>query len=587
VVEPGGRPGLTGRPGLPRRRCAILLGAMFLAFGGVSFRLVQLQVVQPEAHAERGVAQRLRSVDLPAQRGSIFDRNGHELAMSVSQHTVWADPRAVVDAEATARVLAPVLELPPGEVVERLGDGEARFVYLARQIDPERAAAVEDLELAGINLREEPKRFRPSGRLAGGVVGEVDVDGTGVSGLELQYDDRLSGESGELMVERGAEGETIAGGQRRLRPAVRGEDLVLSLDRSLQYEAEQALSRQVAATGAKGGMAVVMDPRQGDVLAMVAVTDTDDGPRPTANNPTLTDVFEPGSVTKVATLAGVVEEGLAGPDDVAAVPDSLRVGPKIFTDSTPHEPELMTTSDILGQSSNVGTITLARQLGERGLAEYLQRFGFGQPTGLDFPGESAGILPPVESWSGTSIGSLAIGQGIAVNAVQMLGALNVVANGGMSTPPRLVRAVVDDQGEERAVAPGEASRVISAGTAEQLGAMLEDAVESGTGVNAGIEGFRVAGKTGTARKPSSTFRGYVEGAYTSVFAGYVPAQDPRLSVIVVLDEARPFYGGVVAAPVFAEIAEHGLRLLGVPPTEAPPAAPVEVGPSADGVMTQD
>lgn len=560
---------------------------MCLAFGGVSLRLGQLQLVEPEAHAERGMAQRLRSVDLPAQRGSIFDRNGHELAMSVPQHTVWADPGAVVDPGATARELAPVLDLEPGELAGRLGDGQSRFVYLARQIDPERAAAVEDLELAGINLREEPKRFRPAGRLAGGVLGEVDVDGTGVSGLELAYEDRLSGQSGELLVERGVDGRTIAGGQQRLRPAVRGEDLVLTLDRSLQYEAERVLSRQVAATGAKGGMAVVMDPRMGDVLAMAAVEDTDEGPRPTANNPTLTDVFEPGSVSKVATLAGVVEKGIAGSDDVAAVPDSLRIGPKTFTDSSPHETELMTLSDILGQSSNVGTIMLARKLGEQDLAEYLGRFGLDQTTGLDFPGESAGIVPPVETWSGTSIGSIAIGQGIAVNAVQMLGALNAVANGGMSTPPRLVRAVIDDQGRERAMAAGGPARVISPETSAQLGAMLEDAVESGTGVNAGIEGFRVAGKTGTAAKPSSTFRGYVEGAYTSVFAGYVPAEDPRLSVIVVLDEARPFYGGVVAAPVFAEIAEHGLRLLGVAPTEAPPAAPVEVGPSSDDVMTQD
>jgi cell division protein FtsI (penicillin-binding protein 3) len=566
----------------------MLLAAMLLAFAGVSARLTHLQLLAPEAHAERGVAQRLRTVDLEAQRGSLFDRNGNELAMSVPQQTVWADPRLVLDPAAAAAELAAVLDVEEAVVRERLSDGDSRFVYLARQIDGERAAAVEALDLDGINLREEPRRFRPAGELAAGVLGEVDLDGGGVSGLERQYEERLAGQPGELLVERGADGGTIAGGERRLRAPVRGEDLVLTIDRSLQYEVERSLSQQVVATGADGGMAVVMDPRSGDILAMASIeAGRDRTPRPTADNATLSDVFEPGSVAKVVTLGAAIEEGVADPDDVMAVPDSLRIGPKTFTDSSPHPTWAMTVAEVLGQSSNVGTIMLAREIGGERLGEYLERFGFGEPAGLDFPGATAGLVPPVEDWASTSIGSIAIGQGIGVNAVQMLGAVNVVANDGVRAEPRLVRSVVDPEGEEHPVPAAEGARVVSEETAAQMTTMLEAAVSEGTGLNARVEGYTVAGKTGTARKPSTEFRGYEPGAYTSVFAGFVPAEEPRLSIIVILDEARPYYGGVVAAPVFAEIAEYGLRLLSVPPTVAPPTEPVEATPTADDVMTQD
>ena len=566
----------------------MLLATLLIAFAGVSARLVHLQLLVPEVHAQRGMAQRLRTTELPAQRGSIFDRNGNELAMSVPQQTISADPRLVDDPAEAAAQLAAVLDVDDAEVHRRLSNPQSRFVYLARQVDGERADAVKALNLDGISLRQEPRRFQPAGQLAAGVLGDVDVDGHGLSALELQYDDQLSGEPGQLLVERGADGATIAGGQQRLRPAVRGDDLVLTIDRSMQYEVEQALSQQVAATGADGGMAVVMDPRNGEIFAMASIEATGSAPpRPSNDNRTVTAVFEPGSASKVVTVGGVVEEGVAAADEVMTVPDALQVGPKTFTDSSSHPTVPMTVAEVLGQSSNVGTIMLARELGEQRLSGYLARFGFGQPTGLDFPGESAGLIPPVEDWASTSIGSIAIGQGIAVNAVQMLGALNVVANDGVQVEPRLVRSVIDATGRDHPVATEAGRRVVSEATAAEMTSMLERAVTDGTALNARVEGYTVAGKTGTARKPSTDFRGYEPGAYTSVFAGFVPAEDPRLSVIVILDEAHPYYGGVVAAPVFAEIAEYGLRLLSVPPTAEPPASPVEVAPSADDAMTQD
>ena len=555
-----------------------MLGAV-LAFTGVAGRLVHLQLVAPDTYVERGVAQRLRTVDLPALRGSIFDRNGQELALAVRQHSVWADPLLVVDAPAAAGELAAVLEVEEGELRKRLSAKGSRFVYLARQVDGETAAAVAALDLDGVELLDEPRRFRPAGDLALSVLGEVDIDSRGLSGLERQYDDRLSGETGKLLVEKGTDGRTIVAGEQRLEPATRGEDLVLTIDRSLQYAVEQALAAQVTETAADGGTAVVMAPDTGEVLAMASVSagDGEEAPKPTADNAALTSVFEPGSTSKVVTLSGVLEEGVAGPDDTLTVPDSLQVGSKRFSDSSRHPTETMSVAEVLAQSSNVGTITLARRLGGEQVDEYLRRFGFGRETGLDFPGETAGLVPDYDDWASTSIGSIAIGQGVAVNAVQMLGAFNTVANDGVHVAPRLVRSIIDAEGTERAIDAGEAQRVISAETASAMKDMLARAVVDGTGTKAGVEGYPVAGKTGTARKPSTEVRGYESGAYMGVFAGFVPVEDPKLSIIVVLDEPHPYYGGVVAAPVFADIAEYGLRLLRIPP---PPDVPAPAPPAA-------
>ena len=523
-------------------------------------------MVAPDDHAERGVAQRVRTVALPAERGSIFDRNGNELALSVRQHAVWADPALVGDPAGHAAALAPVLEVGEPELRRRLAAEGSRFVYLARQVGDEAAAEVAALDLEGVALLDEPRRFRPAGDLAVSVLGDVDPDNQGVSGLELEHQGRLAGAPGELLLERGPDGRTIAAGERRLSPPTRGDDLVLTIDRSLQYHVEQSLVEQVTATDARGGMAVAMDPDSGEVLALASVgRDGEDEPRPTAHNAAVTSVFEPGSVSKVLTLSAVLEEDVRDPGDVLTVPDTLQVGPKAFTDSQRHQPLPLSVSDILAQSSNVGTILLAQELGMQRLDDYLRRFGLGTTSGLGFPGETGGILPDPEEQSSTSIGSVSIGQGIAVNAVQMLAAVNVVANGGTYVQPTLVRSVVDGEGTEHPASPGERHEVVSPDTAEEMKAMLIRAVSDGTGINAQVAGYEVAGKTGTARKPSTQFRGYEPGAYMAVFAGFVPAQQPELSLIVVLDEPHPYYGGIVAAPVFADIAEYALRLFRVPP----------------------
>lgn len=556
------------------------LGVLFVAVGG---RLVSLQVVAPEDYVARGEAQRLRTVELPAERGAIFDRNGAELALSVRQRTVWADPRLVTDPAAEAAQLAPILGLETEEVAARLASDGA-FTYLARKVDDDVAAAVEGLGLASVGLVDESKRFAPAGDLATSLMGGVDIDNRGSSGLERQYEDVLVGTPGSLSLERGPDGGTIAGGRRHLEPPDRGDDLVLTIDRGLQFEVERALGEQIEETGSLGGTAIVTDPRDGEILAMANLrADPETGrAEPSRDNMAVTSVFEPGSVNKVVTLAAALEEGVFTTDDTLVVPDELQVSVHRYSDSERHEDLVWSLSDILTRSSNVGTIKIAQALGPEVVDEYLRRFGLGRSTGLGFPDESPGIMLDLDEWSGTSIGSIPIGSGVAVNALQMLDAFNVIANGGELVEPRLVRATIGADGEEQAAPPSARTRVVSEETAASLRAMLANVVTSGTGTRAAIDGYTVAGKTGTAKKPDLEDGGYEQGAYMASFAGFVPAEDPRLSVIVVLDEPRPvFYGGLVAAPVFADISRYALRQLRIPPTDAelPDVVVIETGPA--------
>ena len=557
-----------------------MLIVLFVAVGG---RLLSLQVVSPEAYVARGEAQRLRTVTLPAERGAIFDRNGAELALSIRQQTVWADPRLVTDAEGAAAQLAPVLRVEADVLEEQLRT-EGAFVYLARKVSDDVAARVAALDLPGISLLDESKRFAPAGTLAASLIGSVDLDNAGTSGLERQYEDVLVGDPGTLSIERGSDGRTIAGGRNQLEPPDRGDDLVLTIDRALQFEVERALGDQIAATGALGGWAIVMDPRTGEILAMANLRAGAEGqpPAPSADNIAVTAVFEPGSVNKVITLAAALEEGLFTTEDTLTVPDNLQVSVHRYHDSDGHPTEEWSLSDILTKSSNIGTIKIAQALGPEKIDAYLTRFGLGEPTGLGFPDETAGIMLDLEDWSGTSIGSIPIGSGVAVNALQMLDAFNVVANGGELVQPTLVKATIGADGEERPAATPPVRRVVSEETAAAMRAMLANVVTNGTGTKAAIDGYTVAGKTGTARKPDLENGGYEQGAYTASFAGFVPAEDPQLSAIVVLDEPRPvFYGGLTAAPVFADISRYALRQMKIPPPQAelPPVVVTETGPA--------
>src|ERR687891_1190387 len=434
---------------------------------------------------------------------------------------------------------------------------------------------------AGQQHRRRPQRgHRPAvGGLARGVLGSVDPDNVGVSGLEQRYDDQLAGDPGEYMVERDLDGRTIPGGRHLIDPAEPGDDIVLTIDRSLQYATEGILAEQVRTVGAKAGWAIVSDPRTGEILALANV-ETDPKTHEvgnTGNNRAVTEMYEPGSVNKVITMAAALEEGVVTPETVLQVPDTLQVAEHTYGDA--HSlPSEMTASDVLAQSSNIGTIKIAQRLGTERVDDYLRRFGFGQETALGLPHEARGLLVDPDNWSGTSIGSIPIGQGISVTAMQMLLTYNTIANDGVYVPPTLLEATFDAEGERHEVAAGEGRRVVSPTPAAQVRKMLAEAVAAGTGEAAAIDGYETAGKTGTARKPQPG-GGYrdEQGNYHHVatFAGFIPADDPQVSIIVVIDEPTTSpYAGDVAAPAFANIGRQALRTLGI----APPAAIDAVGP---------
>lgn len=557
------------RGAVPRRRLVALLVVLTLLFVGIIGRVADLQLVSQERYVAYGQAQRVRSEVLPATRGSVVDRTGAELALSVPSTTVWADPRRIGDPGRAARELAPVLGVETSWLLERLSR-PSRFEYLARQVDDETAAAVAALDLDGIHLRAEPTRAHPSGELARTLLGSADVDGHGVSGVELQFDEVLTGEPGEVRFERSLNGGVaIPVGEHQVVLPRRGDDVVLTVDGTLQYLAEEALADAVRDMGAEGGWMIVSVPATGEILAMVNLSTDDSGePVPAGYNQALVDSFAPGSVLKLVTVAASIEEGLSGPHRTLSVPDQLLVGNSWFHDHTPHATEDWSVTRILVDSSNVGAIKLGQELGAERVSQYLDRFGFGRTTGTGFPGESRGLVRPVEEWYGSDIGGVVIGTGVSVTAAQVLAAYNVVANDGVYVPLRLVSGHRDADGVFHALPADEPTRVLSERTSEHLADMLAEVVTDGTGTQAAIPGYSAAGKTGTAwrRLDDGTFGEDGERQYMATFVGFAPVEDPRISVIVVLD--RPdtaTSGGRAAAPAFSRIAEHALRLLDVPP----------------------
>jgi cell division protein FtsI (penicillin-binding protein 3) len=558
------------RAAVPRRRLVALLAVLTLMFVAVIGRVADLQLVAQERYVAYGQSQRLRSEVLPATRGSVLDRTGVELALSVPAATVWADPRVIGDPGGTARTLAPLLEVEQSWLVERLSRG-SRFEYLARQVDEELASQVAALGLTGIHVRAEPVRAHPSGELARTLLGSSDIDGQGVSGIELQFDDLLTGTPGEVLFERSLNGGVaIPVGEHQVVPPRRGADVLLTIDGTLQYLAEEVLAEAQHEMGARNATMIVSVPATGEVLAMVNLSsDPETGePVPSRYNQALVDTFAPGSVLKLVTVAASLEEGLSGPHRTLSVPDQILVANSWFRDHTPHATEEWSVTRILVDSSNVGAIKLGQELGAERVSHYLDRFGFGRTTGIGFPGESRGLVRPVEEWHGSDIGGVVIGTGVSVTAAQVLAAYNVVANDGVYVPLRLVSGHADADGIRHELPPAESHRVLSERTSRQLSSMLTEVVTDGTGRRAAIPGYSSAGKTGTAwkRLDDGTFGEDGQRQYMATFVGFAPVEDPRISVIVVLDRPnRAYSGGQAAAPAFSRVAEHALRLLDVPP----------------------
>ncbi len=573
--DPGGPVGGPGRPAPPaawrpaagsaRRRLIALLVVVATVFSVLTLRVADLQTRGRDRLVAMGEGQRRQTVPLAAERGAIFDRNGYDLALSLERPTIYADPRVVESPAEYAAKLAPLVGVDEFTLRARLAQPGSAFAYVARKVEPEVADAVRALRLPGVGFLREPKRYYPAGELAAPVLGFVGLDNNGLSGLEQALEGTLAGRPGRVAVERDPTGTELPGTARTVDDARRGVDLVLTLDRSIQWETERALVEQVGATDAKGGMAIVIDVRTGDILAMATVdgeTATEPArPAPsTQRNRPATDVFEPGSTNKVVTIAAALEAGLVTPASEMAVPSAITVDGTEYADVEPHGPVLSTT-DILRVSSNVGTILTARKVGGARLDAALRNFGFGSPTGLAFPGEAAGILLPYSQYNDTSLASIPIGNGLAVTALQMLGVYATLANDGVSRQPRLVAATIDADGRRADLPTGTVRRVVSSATAAQMRQMLATVVEAGTGMRAAVPGYTVAGKTGTARKPPYERPPY---KYVVSFAGFAPVASPRLAAIVVLDEAGLHSGGSAAAPVFSRIMQHALAVERVP-----------------------
>lgn len=559
-----------GRRGTrPALRLGALLAAFTLLFVVVTGRLVQIQVVQAEPLELLGAKQRVRKIELPAKRGAIFDRTMAPLAVSTDARAIYANPRLVENPEGVAALLSPLLDLDEEVLAQRLGR-DTPFVYLARAVDPVAAEQVSALELPGVGQVEESRRSYPAGPLAGQILGFVGVDGSGLSGLESKFDSLLRGTAGLQVVEQDRAGRPIPHGRNRLVDPVAGRGVALTIDRDVQYFAETALARGVASTKARSGTAIVLDVRTGDVLAMANWPPLDpnrfeDMEPAHRRNRAVTDSYEPGSVNKVITAAGAIEEGLAGPSTKLTVPDHLRVANKTFTDYEPHKTEKLTYAEALARSSNVGTIKVALKLGRERLYDYLERFGLGRQTGIGFPGESPGILMQPADWWSTSIGTIPIGQGIAVTPLQVASVYATIANDGVRIQPRLVRGVVTEDGSLVEGKRPKPRRIIRSYTAAQLRAMLIGVVEEGTGARAQVPGYLVGGKTGTARVPRTDRRGYSRDIVTT-FVGMAPADDPHLVTLVSLDNPRPRMSALTAAPVFKEIMQFSLGALGIRPT---------------------
>ena len=553
-------------PAVPRLRLVAILVAVGVVYATLGARLVELQAGEAGRYEQLGLDQRVQTVTLPAERGGIFDRHGNDLAVSVGRSSIWADPRRIADPSGVAARLAPLVGADATSLAERLGQKDHAFVYVARQVENDVAAAVRKLGLRGVGFVPETKRYYPSGALAAPLLGFVGIDNNGLGGLEVGYDSTLAGTPGAMKIERDPEGRDLPEGVRRGRAPVRGTDLVLTIDQSLQYEVERVLTDEVGKTRASGGTAVLADVKTGDVLAMA----TADGATPaapahpapaTTPNRPLTDVFEPGSTNKVVTISAALDAGLVNPDTVLSVPGSLLVDGQKYEDVHTH-PTAMSVADIVRLSSNVGAILIARMLGKSRFDGALRAFGFGTETGLGFPGEASGLLLPVDQYNATSMASMPIGNGIAVTAMQMLDVYMTLANDGVARAPRLVAATIDADGNRHDNPLGATHRVVSSQTAAAMRTMLEGVVADGTGTAAQVQGYLVAGKTGTARKPPYEHPPY---RYVTSFAGFAPADNPRLAAIVVLDEPQVnATGGLAAAPTFARIMQYALAVERVP-----------------------
>jgi cell division protein FtsI/penicillin-binding protein 2 len=546
---------------LIERRIGLLFALFALALCVVVARASWLQGVRGGELRADAQSQQTETVTVPGSRGSILDRNGTELAVSEDAATIYATPYQVEDPPATAEKLAKALDGDADEILEQLADQNSGFEYIARKVDLPTAEAIRKMHLAGIGTLADSRRIYPQGELASQVIGSVGIDNNGLTGLEASEEETLHGSEGEREIVRDALGKELE--RNTLASAETGTDLRLTIDANLQARTEDVLAGIAETYSPKGATAIVMDPRTSEVLALANYPAADPSnpgdasPQELANRAT-GYTYEPGSTFKAFTVAGALEEGIVTPDTPFDLPPSIQVADRVIEESHERGYVTLSVADILAQSSNVGAVKIGLETGPERFDHWIRKFGFGAPTGIDFPGEEQGIVLHPDEYSGSTMGNLPIGQGLSVTPIQMATAYSAIADGGVLRPPR----VIAEEGGEPVPEP-EGERIISRDTAAKLRKMLEGVLApGGTASEVSVPGYTLAGKTGTAQKVIDGT--YSDTQFVASFVGFAPAEDPELLVSVAVDEPKgDYYGGTVAAPAFGEIAKFALPYLGI------------------------
>src|SRR3954463_6421522 len=550
------------------KRLYFLGAILFLWLFAVIFRLIELQVVQYGDFQQRASKQQQRTIDVSPRRGIIYDRNGHELAMSVNVDSVFAVPSEVPDQVNTANLLASILKEDSKDLLAKMKSSHS-FCWVARKLDPDVSERIRALNLRGIYFQQESKRYYPKRELAAQILGYVGMDDEGLAGLEHQYEDHLSGKPGTMVISMDARKRRFARVEKKPEA---GENLVLTIDEKIQWIAERELDQAMIDTKAEAAMAVVQNPRTGEILALVN--------RPTFNpnntkkitpammkDRAISDIYEPGSVFKTVTYSAALNEGLIKPTDMVDTQGGvINVNGLKIHDS--HKIGTVTLADAFSHSSDVAAVKVALKLGEDRFYKYIKAYGFGQQTNIELPGETRGMAKPPNRWSKVTIGAMAIGQEIGITPLQAISMVSSIANDGVYTPPRIVAGITktNTAGPQTiAFKPATTHRVVSTMTAAQMRQMMESVVLFGTAKRAIVQGYTSAGKTGTAQKVDPKTGRYSHTDYVASFAGFAPVNNPAVSIIVVIDSAKGLHqGGQVSAPVFSRIAQQVLAYMHVP-----------------------
>ena len=545
--------------GLVNRRIGLLFAVFLLLLGFASMRAAWLGTVRADSLKERAMTQQVEDLDVPALRGTITDRRGVELAVSEDAATVFANPFLIDDPAGTAAKLAPLVGRTSEQLLPLLSDRKKGFTYLRRKMDPGLGKKVDELGIEGIGTVVEPRRTYPQGAMASQLLGSVGLDDVGLSGIEQQYEKTLHGKDGHRRLVKDAMGEPISIVESDRAEA--GEDMQLTIDARLQERVEAVMGEVGQAHRPRAATAVVMDPRNGELLALanwprVDANDIGGAPATARQNRAVGASYEPGSTFKAFTVAGALEEKLINPTTRFDLPPQIQVADRTIEEAHGRGAITLSTAEILAQSSNVGSVMIGLKLGKERFDKWVQRFGFGSPTGVGLPGEAGGIVPKPKKYSGSSLGNLPIGQGLAVTPLQMAAGYSAIANGGVLHRPHVLAG-------ERS----KGRRVVSRDTAGKVSRMLEGVLAAGgTAQEASVSGYEVAGKTGTAQKPDPKTGGYSDFKFFSSFIGFAPARNPRLMISVMVDEPQgQYYGGEVAAPAFERIVEFALPYLRIPP----------------------